>query len=138
MAVLEHNGVAVYVPPEQEQAGEPAISCGALEIARRFAQHNVDILADAIRQGYHVVTPEPAAALCLVREYPNLLDDADARLVAQNTSEACAYLWNLHAAGKLQLDLQPIHAALGYHKPCRLRALGVGTPGETSCGSSPG
>ncbi len=138
VAVLEHNGVAVYVPPEQKQAGMPAISCGALEIARRLAQHNVDVLADAVRQGYHVVTPEPAAALCLIREYPNLLDDDDARLVAQNTSEACTYLWNLHAAGKLQLDLQPIYASLGYHAPCRLRALQVGTPGENLLRLIPG
>jgi len=32
--------------------------------------------------------------------------------------------------GKLQLDLKPIHAALGYHRPCHLAALGVGQPGE--------
>jgi len=130
VTVLEHNGVAVYVPPEQKQAGVAAISCGALEIARRLAEHNVRILADAVRQGCHVVTTEPAAALCLVREYPNLVDDDDARLVAQNTSEACTYLWRMHAMGKLQLDLKPIYATLGYHTPCRLKALRVGSPGE--------
>ena len=102
VAVLEHNGIAVYVPPEQKQAGVPAISCGALDFARRLAHHNVAILADAVRQGYHVVATEPAAALCLIREYPNLFDDEDARLVARNTSEACSYLWKIHTQGKLR------------------------------------
>ncbi len=138
VAVLEHNNVAVYVPPEQQQAGVAAVSCGALDIARRAAERNVAVLAEAVRQGYHVVTTEPAAALCLVREYPNLVDDDDARLVAGNTSEACTYLWRMHALGKLQLDLQPIHATLGYHAPCRLRALEVGLPGESLLRLIPG
>jgi FAD/FMN-containing dehydrogenase/Fe-S oxidoreductase len=130
VAVLEHNGVAVYVPPEQKQAGMAAISVGALDFARRLAQHNVAVLAEAVRQGYHVVATEPAAALSLTREYPHLLDDDDCRLVAAHTSEACAYLWKMHTQGRLQLDFRPINATLGYHMPCRLKALGCGAPGE--------
>ncbi|MGQ9574778.1 MAG: FAD-binding and (Fe-S)-binding domain-containing protein [Thermoguttaceae bacterium] len=138
VAVMEHNGVSVYVPPDQKQAGVPAICFGALEIARRLAAHNVAVLAEAVRQGYHVVTPEPAAALCLVREYPNLIDDEDARLVARNTSEACSYLWKMHTLGRLQLDFRPIQASLGYHMPCRLKALNVGSPGENLLRLIPG
>ena len=63
VAVLEHNGVAVYVHPEQKQAGMPSIACGALDHARQLAEHNVAILAEAVRQGYHIVATEPAAAL---------------------------------------------------------------------------
>ena len=128
--MLEHNGVSVYVPPEQVQAGTAAISCGALDIARQLARQNVAVLAEAVRQGYQIVATEPAAALSLIREYPNLLDDVDVRLVADNTSEVCTYLWRMHTQGKLQLDLHPIYATLGYHAPCRLKALGVGLPGE--------
>ncbi len=138
VAVLEHNGVAVYVPPGQKQAGVPAISCGALDIARQLADRNVHILAEAVRQGYHVITTEPAAALCLKREYPNLLDDEDVTLVAQNTSEACTYLWRMHTQGRLQLDLEPISITLGYHMPCRLKALRVGSPGENLLRLIPG
>jgi FAD/FMN-containing dehydrogenase/Fe-S oxidoreductase len=138
VAVLEHNGIVVYVPPEQRQAGMPAVACGALDKARLLAQHNIEVLADAVRQGYHVVTTEPAAALCLIREYPNLLDHDDARLVAKNTSEACTYLWRMHTLGRLQLDLQPINLSLGYHMPCRLKALGVGSPGENLLRLIPG
>ena len=130
VAVLEHNGVSVYVPPGQRQAGMPAIACGALDHARRLARRNVLVLAEAVRQGYHVIATEPAAALCLQREYPQLLDDEDARLVAANSSEACTFLWRLHREARLRLDFNPVHATLGYHAPCHLAALEVGTPGE--------
>ena len=138
VAVLEHNGISVYVPPEQVQAGTAAISCGALDIARRLARQNVAVLAEAVRQGYQIVATEPAAALSLIREYPNLLDDVDVRLVADNTSEVCSYLWRMHMQGKLQLDLNPIYATLGYHAPCRLKVLGMGLPGESLLRLIPG
>jgi FAD/FMN-containing dehydrogenase/Fe-S oxidoreductase len=138
VAVLEHNGIAVYVPPDQKQAGMPSISCGAVEHARQLAAHNVALLAESVRQGYHIVATEPAAALCLAHEYPQLLDDDDARLVAANSSEACTYLWNLHTRGQLQLDLRPLNVVLGYHQPCHLRALRVGSPGEELLGLIPG
>ncbi|NMC20433.1 MAG: FAD-binding protein, partial [Thermogutta sp.] len=129
VAVLEHNGVAVYVPSDQGPAGTAAIASGELDLARRLGRNNTMILAEAIRQGYHVVTTEPAAAVTLTREYPQLLEDEDSRLVAQNTSDLGDYLWCLHLSGRLRLDFQPITRALGYHQPCRLRALGKGSPG---------
>jgi len=138
VAVMEHNGVSVYVPPEQKQAGTAAVACGALDLARRLARHNLSLFAEAVRQGYHVVATEPAAAHCLTREYPLLIDDDDARLVAENTSEACSYLWKMHTLGNLQLDLKPVHASLGYHMPCRLKAMQVGSPGESLLQLIPG
>jgi len=138
VAVLEHNGVAVYVPPRQLQAGMTMISMGAVDRARQLAARNVTLLADAVRQGYHVVATEPAAALCLTHEYGNLLDDVDVRLVAEHTSEACAYLWRLHQEGSLELDFRPVNATVGYHLPCHVKALRVGTPGEHLLGLLPG
>ena len=137
VAVLEHNNVAVYVHPNQRPAGMAAIACGALDHVRRLAAQNVTILAEAVRQGYHVVATEPSAALCLTREYPRLVEDEDAQLVASHASEACTYLWKTHTLGKLQLDLKPINASLGYHMPCHLKALEVGSPGENLLGLIP-
>ncbi len=96
------------------------------------------LLAEAVRQGYHIVASEPSAALALTHEYPALLDDDEARLVAANTSEACTFLWKLHQGGKLQLDLRPVNATLGYHMPCHVRALQVGSPGENLLRLIPG
>lgn len=138
LAVLEHNHVEVYVPPGQRQAGMAAIARGSLDYARKLAARNTAVLADAVRQGYHIVCTEPAAALCLAREYPQLLDDDDVRLVANNSSEVCAYLWRMHTQGKLELDFHPLHATLAYHAPCQLKALEAGTPGASLLDLIPG
>jgi len=130
VAVLEHNAVAVYVHPAQQSSGMPMIALGALGAARKMAEHNIPLLAEAVRQGYKIVATEPSAALALIHEYPALLDDDEARLVAANTFEACSFLWKLHQSGKLQLDLRPVNAVLGYHLPCHLKALEAGSPGE--------
>lgn len=138
VAVLKHNGVAVLVPPEQMQAGTAAISVGALERAKRLARHNTTVLADAVRQGYRVIATEPAAALTLKREYPQILDNDDTQLVAENTTDAGAFLWKMHTQGKLQLDFKPLLATVGYHMPCRLRAMQLGSPGENLLNLIPG
>jgi FAD/FMN-containing dehydrogenase/Fe-S oxidoreductase len=130
VAVMQHNNIAVYVHPDQQPAGMNRISVGDIDRARTVASKNVRLLADAVRQGYEIVCTEPTAALCLKREYPDLLDDDDARLVSAHTHEACDYLWRLHETGRLELNFQPLNLTLGYHLPCHLRALEVGSPGE--------
>jgi FAD/FMN-containing dehydrogenase/Fe-S oxidoreductase len=139
LRILEHNGVSVYVPSTQLEAGMPMISQGALEPARRIAHRNVQILAEAIRRGYSVISTEPSAVLALTREYPALLkNDEDARLVADNTQEACHYLWQLHQLGGLQLDFQPLECEIAHHVPCHLKALEIGTPSENLLRLVPG
>ena len=136
--VLEHNGIAVFVHPDQLSSGMPMIALGALAKAKEVATHNVALLADAVRQGYVIVTTEPSAAMCLKHEYSLLVPDDDAGLVAQHAVEACAFLWQLHRAGRLRLDLKPVNARLGYHQPCHLRALEIGTPSENLLRLIPG
>jgi FAD/FMN-containing dehydrogenase/Fe-S oxidoreductase len=138
VAILKHNGVTAYVPDGQKAAGMSSIALGALDYARELASRNVALLAEAVRQGYEILASEPAAALCLTREYPQLLDEDDARLVADHSHDACAYLWQLHTRGKLQLDFKSLPLTLGYHTPCHLRALRVGTPGKNLLGLIPG
>jgi Fe-S oxidoreductase len=44
----------------------------------------------------------------------------------------------MHQAGNLELDWKPVNASLGYHQPCHLRALNVGSPGENLLRLIPG
>jgi Fe-S oxidoreductase len=92
-----------------------------------------------VRQGYSIVATEPSAVLALTHEYPTILDeDEDAVLVAKHTFEACHFLWLLHQRGRLQLDFRPQRISVGYHVPCHLRALEVGTPAENLLQLVPG
>jgi FAD/FMN-containing dehydrogenase/Fe-S oxidoreductase len=139
VAVMRHNGVAVFVRQDQLQAGMPMIAAGALDPARDVAAQNVATLAESVRQGYTVVATEPSAVLALTHEYPTLLDnDEDAIVVAQHTQEACHYLWQMHLRGRLKLNFQPQRISVGYHVPCHLRALGVGAPAENLLRLVPG
>ncbi|WP_145267903.1 FAD-binding and (Fe-S)-binding domain-containing protein [Tautonia plasticadhaerens] len=128
VAVLRHCGVQVYVPKLQRGSGMPALVAGDLDSAREVALANLRILGSAVREGHTVVCSEPTAALMLRSEYLKLTDDLDAELVAANTMDVGHYLQGLRSRGLLPRPQLPIHARVGYHLPCHLRALGVGIP----------
>ncbi len=124
VAVLHHNGIEVYVPPRQGGCGMAPLAYGDVETARETVQHNLFILSDLAREGYPIICSEPTAALMLRHDALDLLDDPDARLVAAQTVEATAFLWDLYQQGNLRTDFQPLPFAVGHHVPCHLKALG--------------
>lgn len=136
--VMQHNGVEVFVPPDQQFSGLSFISNGMTDNARKIANRNVKVLVEAVRQGYQVVTTEPGAALCLRHEYLNYLDDEDAKRVAENSIDACNFLWQMHTQGDLELDFNPLNLVFGYHLPCHQKALQLGADGEKLLSLIPG
>ena len=129
VAVLRQAEVNVFVPPRQRSSGMAALIVGDVDHARDQALANLRVLANAVRDGYTVVCSEPTAALMLRHEYVKLTEDLDAELVAANTMDVGQYLLGLDARGQLPRPHEPLHARVGYHQPCHLRALDVGTPG---------
>ncbi|QDV64708.1 FAD-binding and (Fe-S)-binding domain-containing protein [Crateriforma conspicua] len=121
--ILQQNRIGLFVPTSQVTSGMPRITSGDLKGARKIARRNVRMLAEHVRQGYTIVATEPAAALCLKYEYPNLLDDEDAHLVAKHSYEACSYLWELHQGNRLSTEFNDVPLHLAYHQPCHLRVL---------------
>ncbi|MDA1040541.1 MAG: FAD-binding protein [Planctomycetota bacterium] len=126
VAVLERNGIGVFIDPRQVAAGMPLISEGDLDGARRLARTNMRVLAEAVRLGYRIVCTEPAAVTCIRHDYPLLVEDDDMQRVIDNTCDAASFLWELHREGRLRLDLNPVSGRLLYHAPCHTR-LGTGT-----------
>jgi FAD/FMN-containing dehydrogenase/Fe-S oxidoreductase len=124
VAVLKHQGIDVYVPPGQRGSGAAALAYGDVDAARDIALGNLRVLADLAREGFAIVCSEPTAALMLRQDYLDLVLDADARLVADNTVELTSYLAELHRQGKLRTDFAPLPASVGHHVPCHLKALG--------------
>jgi FAD/FMN-containing dehydrogenase/Fe-S oxidoreductase len=129
VAVLRHAGINVLVPSQQRSSGMAALVVGDLDSAREHALANLRVLANAVRDGYTVVCSEPTAALMLRDEYVKLTEDLDADLVAAHTLDLGQYLLGLEARGQLPHPHEPLHARVGYHQPCHLRALDAGTPG---------
>jgi FAD/FMN-containing dehydrogenase/Fe-S oxidoreductase len=129
VAVLHQADVNVFVPPGQRGSGMPALVAGDVDYARDLALLNLRVLGNAVRDGYTIVCSEPTAALMIRQEYLKLTDDLDAALVAENTMDLGQYLSGLRARGQLPRPSHPIRTRVGYHQPCHLRALEVGTPG---------
>src|SRR5262245_16946124 len=124
VAVLQHNGFDVYVPPDQHSSGAVPLAYGDVDTAREIASANLRALSDLTREGFTVVCSEPTAALMLHSDYLDLIDDADARQLAEHTVELTTFLRQLHASGQLKTDFQSVPLALGHHVPCHIKALG--------------
>jgi FAD/FMN-containing dehydrogenase/Fe-S oxidoreductase len=124
VAVLQHNGVEVYVPPGQRGCGMAPLAYGDVEAARDAVAHNTHILAELAREDMPILCSEPTAALMLRHDARHLLDDPDVKLVAERTVEFTDFLWELYQAGELRTDFRPLDLALGHHVPCHLKALG--------------
>jgi len=121
--VLQHQNVEVYVPPWQSVTFMTKIVMGDIEKVRRMIGPQIRQLAEAVRQGFQIITTEPTAALCLKYEYVQILDNEDAKLVAANTWDAGQYLVHMHSNNELELDMKPLTTTVMYHTPCHLRAL---------------
>ena len=130
VAVLERNGIGVFIDPRQVSAGMPLVSAGDLDAARRLARTNMRVLAEAVRLGYRIVSTEPAAVTCITHDYPLLLEDDDMGKVAAATCDATAFLWELHREGRLRLDFRPVQSRILYHAPCHARTAAEVPPAE--------
>src|SRR5262249_21376254 len=125
------NGVEVYVPPTQLGSGMAPLAYGDVESARRTVMKNLRLFAELAREGYFILCSEPTAALMFRQDALDLLpagdERADAELVAQQTVEWTAFVWELMQQGRLRRDFQRLELTVGHHVPCHLKALG-GTP----------
>jgi FAD/FMN-containing dehydrogenase/Fe-S oxidoreductase len=135
--VLQHHGYDVYVPPHQRGSGIEALAHGDAETAREYARLNIRLLAELARDGIPILCSEPSAAIMLRQDYLDLVDDADARVVAQSTVELTTFLGALKRAGKLRTDFRPLTFDVGHHVPCHLKALGNSVEGPSLLGLVP-
>lgn len=116
-------GSSVYVPPSQRSSGMTFLQYGNIERARAALLWNFEIAAELVREGFTIVTTEPAAALMLRDEARHLIADTDLDPIAENTFELTEYLATLADRGDLPTPTTPIPVGIGYHEPCHERAL---------------
>ncbi len=125
--VLEHNGVEVLRPP-QVCCGMPAMDGGDIERAIENAKKNLNALLPYVKEGTPIVVCSPTCGYVLKQDWPDLLDNDDARLVAENTFDIGEYLAKMKKAGELDTNFKETQGKLAYHIPCHLRAQNIGQP----------
>ncbi len=137
--VFAHHAIPLAVPEYQKGSGLAAVVLGRSDYVQRRILRNAAILADYTRQGYDVICTEPATVLAMKWEFPQIFPESeDVQIVSRHIYDACDYLWRFHQQRKLRLPKQAFPAVLGYHAPCRLQALNVGTPDAYLMGLIPG
>ncbi len=129
MAVLEHNGFEVIVPP-QVCCGLPMLSNGEFEAARKNAHKNIKSLVKYAREGYKIVGTSTSCTLSLKSDYRHILDidTEESRLVARQTYDISEFLLELADAGQLKTNFRELEVRLPYHSPCQLKAHNMGLP----------
>ncbi len=129
IAVLEHNGFEVIVPP-QNCCGLPMLSNGEFDAARGYHKNNVATLAGFARAGIPIVGTSTSCTLTLKEEAPELLDMTDeaTTVLKMGTWDIFEFLREQHEQGELRTDFRPITMTLPYHAPCQQRAHRIGKP----------
>lgn len=132
--VYERNGVSCSLPEGERCCGAPWLHSGEFDTFVKQGEHNVKLLAEAVRTGNDVVVPQPTCGYVLKRDYPEYIDSDDARLVAEHTYDASEYLWKMHkdqlpGDDHTEIDTEfsgEVPAKTAYHVPCHLQAQNIG------------
>jgi glycerol-3-phosphate dehydrogenase subunit C len=129
VAVLEHNGFQVVVPP-QDCCGLPLQSNGNFDAARAYVRRLVANLAPHARDGLPIVSNSTSCGLMLKREAQEILgvEDDDLMAVSEATYDLCEFLLDLHERGELKTDFRPLPLTVPYHAPCQQQGHGIGKP----------
>ncbi|MFQ6044133.1 MAG: anaerobic glycerol-3-phosphate dehydrogenase subunit C, partial [Candidatus Poribacteria bacterium] len=123
--ILETAGYEIILP-DKKCCGKPMISKGMLGKAVENARYNVEHLAQYAEQGYPIVGCEPSCMQTIRDDYPDLIDDERAKLVAENTYTIEEFLFMLHENGELNLDFNGNRKKILLHGHCYQKAL-IGT-----------
>jgi FAD/FMN-containing dehydrogenase/Fe-S oxidoreductase len=126
--VLEHNGFEVEIP-DAPWCNSPALSNGAVEIARKHVAAVANVLAPYAFKGIPIIAINAAAAMALQEDFLAYVDTPQTRAVARHTVEIGQFLMNLKNDKKLKTKFNAVEVVCGYHQSCQQKALHIGVPG---------
>jgi len=140
--VMQKNGVDVRCQQGFVCCGMPAWEHGDLDLLRRKASHNLDLLMPHVEAGAKVIAINPTCSMMLRREWPELVDIEDrprARAVAAAVVDPGEYLWSIRNEPRFSTDFKSSPGGpVAYHAPCHLRAQSVGFRGRELLRKLPG
>lgn len=122
--ILTRLGAEVWVP-ELECCGMARLTLGDKEGAVKRARKNVEVLFDAVEDGYSIVASAASCCLAIKEDYPLLLGTEQARKAAAGTFDLFEYISFLNARGEAELKPGPLPLRVVHHVPCHLLAQGV-------------
>jgi Fe-S oxidoreductase len=137
VSVLERNRCAI-ASPAQNCCGMPALDGGDVAFAQTLARANIASLLPLVRQGYRVAAINPTCSLMMRKEYPDLVDTAEARELAAAVADPHELLYALRREGKFNSEFRTTPGKVACHVPCHLKAQNVGLRSRDLIRSIPG
>jgi Fe-S oxidoreductase len=116
----------------------PALDGGDVAFAQTLARANIASLLPLVRQGYRVAAINPTCSLMMRKEYPDLVDTAEARELAAAIADPHELLYALRREGKFNSEFRTTPGKVACHVPCHLKAQNVGLRSRDLIRSIPG
>ncbi len=132
--VLEAAGYKVHAAQSADNkrplcCGRTYLAAGRIDDARQEARRSLKALEPYLRGGMKVIGLEPSCLLTFRDEYRALSLGPDAELLAENAMLLQEFLVAEHDAGRLKLDLAPIHWKKALvHGHCHEKAFAASAP----------
>ncbi len=118
VAVLEHLGYRVELPPRPLCCGRPLYDWGMLRLARRWWTRNLEVLEPYLRAGIPIVGLEPSCVASFRDELPGLFPDRpEARQLSRQTLLLSEFL------DREGLELPRVAARALVHRHCHHHAV---------------
>ncbi|HWT72981.1 MAG TPA: FAD-linked oxidase C-terminal domain-containing protein [Oxalicibacterium sp.] len=141
-AVLEAAGYTVHFNVRDGErplcCGRTYLSAGMVDEAKQEARRTLDALMPFVERGVAIVGLEPSCLLSLRDEFLNYGYGSEAKQLAAQALLFEEFLVRERAAGRLQLDLQPLAAGkASVHGHCHQKAFDAFRPVQTVLGWIP-
>lgn len=140
--VMEQNKVDIRCAEGLKCCGMPAWERGDLELLRKKAKENLDILSPHVDAGSKVLAINPTCSMMLRREYPELVAPEDrerAQKLADAVMDPSEFLWSIRKEDRFNTEFASSpEGPVAYHAPCHLRTQGKGFKGRDLLRKLPG
>lgn len=140
--VMQRNKVDLRCAEGLKCCGMPAWERGDLELLRKKAKANLDILEPHVEAGSKVLAINPTCSMMLRREYPELVAPEDrerAQKLADAIMDPSEFLWSIRKEERFNTEFSSSpEGPVAYHAPCHLRTQGKGFKGRDLLRKLPG
>lgn len=125
--LLERLGYEVKMV-SHEESGRAALSKGFLNLAKKYAEKNVEIFSEVIHSNCMLIGIEPSCILSFKDEYPKLVDKklkSKAERLAENCCLIDDFIYNEWIAGNINQNLfTEEKKRIKFHGHCHQKSIG--------------
>ena len=127
LKVFEHNGIATMVIPNTHCCGMPKLELGDLATVENLKNHNIQLMAGLVDEGWDIIAPIPSCTLQFKQELPLMYPDDDQVIKVQRAMfDPFEYLMLRHKAKLLKTDFKNPVGKISYHVACHQRVQRIG------------